>query len=1229
MIFKNNVLKLVCIAAVAAMVITACQPSGGGANSQRPNNPWVFRSVLDSIPRVVTFALHQDMWVSYSAEHGALYKAWKGRVNFDGPVYTTHHGPQPTSVGDAWVQNRYAQPWVILENGKETAPQKVQYKGHRFTNKGKHAHLMYDLITSSGAVIRVTEQPEYFKDGDNAGLERVFTTENVPNGIEVALKANIGSVAFAEQIKNKGGDFKVNTTYPQKNKGLSALEVDGMLVLKSNGSTRLKTTFVKKPMIDHPKKKDLIKEEPEELDPGYVLIAQNDCKTCHNTYRYTIGPAYMQVAQRYENSEANVKQLTAKVVNGGAGNWGEAAMNAHPNIAEKDIQTMVRYILNLDAEEEAKAKASPAQALAINPLDTNNVNEAQMSSGVLVKFFQNKELPYKLEDFKFSGRKANYEAISGRIQIKAADVKWSEAFFAFTYDGYLKVDDDGDYFFRMQSDDGSKYYINDQLIGDQDGLHGMEGDAVKVNLKKGWYKLRAEFFQGSGGIGLTFDVRVPGNSEYIPVPASMLYHNENTQKRDPSVSPIPWDSRRIPGDGFAVAGVHPSFTLTQARPDLFMPKVGGMDFLSDGRMVVCTWDAAGSVYILENVAQGDPEKIIVKEIGSGLAEPLGLKVVDDEIYILQKQELTKLVDHDGDDVIDEYQTISNAWEVSANFHEFAFGLAYQDGYFYGTLATAIEAGGASSSPQIQDRGKVVKIAKADGATSFLASGLRTPNGIGIGFRGGIFVADNQGDWIPASKIVHVREGAWFGSRSVDPLGTADSVETPPVVWLPQDEIGNSPSQITYFKDGVFKEQMLHGEVTHGGLKRVFVEEVQRQYQGAVFRFTQGIEAGVNRVCWGPDGGLYVGGIGSTGNWGHEGGLYYGLQRLEYQSGQSTFEMKAIRTKKNGFEIELTEPLQNGKGWDIEDYQVKRWWYKPTENYGGPKMDEKELTIKSVTVAQNRRHIFLELDQKDIKEGHVYYFHLVNHPISSIGNELWSAEGWYTLNKIGKREGKVRERPASSMNSITQLEEREGWKLLFNGKDLSGWHIYNSNNAKSAWRVQDGALAFVPTKGKGGDIVTDEEFSNYILELEWKISDCGNSGIFLNVVEDKKYHSTWLTGIEMQVLDNSCHPDANIHKHRAGDLYDLIPCKFETVKPAGQWNKVRIQVKNGQTEFWLNGHKVVEFEMWTDDWNAMIENSKFSKAKMPDAAFGQAKKGRIALQDHGDKVWYRNIRIKPL
>ena len=191
--------------------------------------------------------------------------------------------------------------------------------------------------------------------------------------------------------------------------------------------------------------------------------------------------------------------------------------------------------------------------------------------------------------------------------------------------------------------------------------------------------------------------------------------------------------------------------------------------------------------------------------------------------------------------------------------------------------------------------------------------------------------------------------------------------------------------------------------------------------------------------------------------------------------------------------------------------------------------------------------------------------------------------------------------------------------------IKGWHGYNKTDVGPAWEEKDGVISFDPDRGEGGDIVTDEEYENFELSLEWKIQDCGNSGIFWNIVESPDYPYPWLTGPEMQVLDNKCHPDAKIKTHRAGDLYDMISTSVENVKPAGEWNSIKIRSNNSDVTFWQNGEEVVHFRMHDDNWTEMIQNSKFKS--MP--AFGQSKKGRIGLQDHSDKVWFRNINIVSL
>ena len=208
-------------------------------------------------------------------------------------------------------------------------------------------------------------------------------------------------------------------------------------------------------------------------------------------------------------------------------------------------------------------------------------------------------------------------------------------------------------------------------------------------------------------------------------------------------------------------------------------------------------------------------------------------------------------------------------------------------------------------------------------------------------------------------------------------------------------------------------------------------------------------------------------------------------------------------------------------------------------------------------------------------------------------------------------------------------QKNGFVNLISKNSIDGWHIYGKTTVGNAWTVEDRTIHFDPKvtdPAQKGDLASNAEYENFHLKYEWKIAKNGNSGVMFNVNEDgKKYPQPYLTGPEMQVLDNDGHPDAKIFKHRAGDLYDLIPSSQETVKPAGEWNMAEIILNKGKLEFHLNGVKVVETMMWDDAWNKMVAGSKFKS--MPD--FGKFKSGKIVFQDHGDEVWYRNIVIKTL
>lgn len=213
--------------------------------------------------------------------------------------------------------------------------------------------------------------------------------------------------------------------------------------------------------------------------------------------------------------------------------------------------------------------------------------------------------------------------------------------------------------------------------------------------------------------------------------------------------------------------------------------------------------------------------------------------------------------------------------------------------------------------------------------------------------------------------------------------------------------------------------------------------------------------------------------------------------------------------------------------------------------------------------------------------------------------------------------------------LQTIQAQKVFKPLFDGKTTKGWHVYGKKSAGKAWKAESGILHFdskAANNGQGGDLVTDGEFRDFHLKLDWRIAKDGNSGIIFYVSENPlKYQNTYSTGLEMQILDNTGHPDGKILKHRAGDLYDLIQSRSEPVKQAGEWNTAEIISRKRKLTLILNGVIVVETVLWDDSFKNIVAGSKF--ADWPD--FATFNKGKIALQDHGNDVWFRNIMIKEL
>jgi len=206
-----------------------------------------------------------------------------------------------------------------------------------------------------------------------------------------------------------------------------------------------------------------------------------------------------------------------------------------------------------------------------------------------------------------------------------------------------------------------------------------------------------------------------------------------------------------------------------------------------------------------------------------------------------------------------------------------------------------------------------------------------------------------------------------------------------------------------------------------------------------------------------------------------------------------------------------------------------------------------------------------------------------------------------------------------INALSEAEKNAGWVLLFDGKSVNGWHSYQKSEVGAEWQVSDGVLSL--TKGGGGDLITNTAYENFELSLQWKISPKGNSGIFFRVVETEKY--PWLSGLEYQLLDNAHLPEEPIEQ--AASLFALYAPVKDVTLPTGEFNTARIVVNHGKVEHWLNGVKVVEYTIGSADFLARVAGSKF--AKFPE--FSVHKLGYIGLQDHGNPVYFRSIKIHPL
>lgn len=451
----------------------------------------------------------------------------------------------------------------------------------------------------------------------------------------------------------------------------------------------------------------------------------------------------------------------------------------------------------------------------------------------------------------------------------------------------------------------------------------------------------------------------------------------------------------------AAQGVHPGWSVVNLRPDgNFRPMVTGLGFLSDGRLVVGHWGGLhsaihqrqlkGAVYIVKGVT-GDAPAPTYTTFASGLEDPAGMLVKDDRIYVTGGEKLIELPDLDKDGKADPAKVIATIPGTHVR-HEFLFGLAFKDGKFWMNPSSAKESDGVDAGKQYNpNRGTVMSVDPANGAVEVFAMGFREPNGIGLGPEDEIFVPDVQGNWLPTSKIINARKGRFYGFKHT-PAETWDNLKvSPPVAYLPQGEVAKAPGNPLYVPTGRYKGQLLYGDAVQGGIRRIYLDKVEGEYQGAVFFFSDGLEGGPERILWGPDGHLYVGVCGQGSGWSYK--QDYGLQKLK-PSGRDAFEMLAVRSRQGGIEIEFTHEI-NAAAKDKDSYTVQSWHYTSTSAYGGNAQGLVAHPVSSIQVSTDNKKVFLAISGLQVNK--LVNINLAAGVASASGLANWTRETWYTLN----------------------------------------------------------------------------------------------------------------------------------------------------------------------------------------------------------------------------------------
>jgi len=471
-----------------------------------------------------------------------------------------------------------------------------------------------------------------------------------------------------------------------------------------------------------------------------------------------------------------------------------------------------------------------------------------------------------------------------------------------------------------------------------------------------------------------------------------------------------------PGFGRKLSRRHPALDAIDLRGEDSSPmRVTGMAMRGPRELLFTTWE--GDLFSLDLDAVSETDLPPFRLIAQGLSEPMGLTISGARIFVTEKNQATELIDEDGDGKFETYRCLSHDWDSTLDYHEYLFGAVVRDSKLYFSSSVGMSQRGKDNY-QAPLRGSVVEVDIDSGETEIIAGGLRTPDGIGLGPDDSLLVTDNQGEWLPANKLIHVEQDAFYQFRSIPPWHPLDRPKaTPPAVWLPQGEIAASPTQPITLPEswGPFAGHVLFGDATFGGLQRAFLDESEGVVQGAVFPFSQGFQHLFHRFTLTPEGELYAGGIARGTDWDFIERVS-GLTRIRY-TGREVFEPLAARIHSNGLEIEFSMPLAAGSGWDPESYFVTQWGYQATQTYGGAKIRYRQTEVASATVSSDRRKVFLELPE--MIEGEVVHVRLAESLPSESGEPLWTGDLWYTVNRIPKdKPGDVRSPPQKTLLAET-------------------------------------------------------------------------------------------------------------------------------------------------------------------------------------------------------------------